>query len=155
MVFKVLTALALIPLASAACLEYAELMAFFESTNGKEWDRNDNWGSGDCCGSAAPWFGLKCDAVSGRISQIILPNNGLKGTLPETLDSLGMLNQLYLNQNQIEGSIPENIGNCTSLDRIYMENNMLEGTLPASLGNLTNLEHLYLASNNLKVEHHL
>jgi hypothetical protein len=66
------------------------LATLFFSTSGSEWKENTGWLSDDdeCDG----WYSIAC-TDDGAITSLLLPSNGLNGTLPEELallsDSLG------------------------------------------------------------------
>lgn len=52
------------------------LIALYESTDGKAWKKNDNWGS---TAPLSEWFGLEVDDKE-RVVKIDLTDNNLRGT---------------------------------------------------------------------------
>jgi len=62
------------------------LLDIYVQLDGEKWDRSDNWLSeANFCN----WYGVECwnlgDTKDGRVRKILLPNNNLVGTVPETL----------------------------------------------------------------------
>ena len=87
------------------------LIAFYQSTNGDNWTKKDNW-----CSSKpmSEWYGIETQyyAASGksRVKSIALPNNNLTGSANLTdLKSLYDLN--ILSGNKIESLTIDNCGN--------------------------------------------
>ena len=100
-----------------------------------------------------------------------LAENGLNGTLPKEIGSLGSLEILVLTNNpylygaiptSLAGlnnlkdlkasgcflaSIPDDIGLLTSMSQLDVGNNVLSGTLPMSIGQMTLLDSLNLSNN--------
>ncbi|XP_021769122.1 probable leucine-rich repeat receptor-like protein kinase At5g49770 [Chenopodium quinoa] len=79
-----------------------------------------------------------------------LGRNKLSGEIPSELFSSGMsLIHVILNENQLNGSIPETLGLVQNLTVIRLDRNSLSGSVPQNLSMLTNVSELYLANNNL------
>ena len=172
--FRILIAafflLAINPIAKAqvSTQDRQALIDLYNSTDGSNWINSTNWLNDD----VSTWFGV---TVSGnRVTQIILANNNLSGTIPPSLGDLTNLQTLnlgynnlfdtipfslcnlinlqyfFLNvNNNISGVIPPNIGNLTNLIRIDFSSNQLSGTIPASFSNCLSLQNLYLEYNML------
>ena len=121
------------------------LISFFESTGGEQWSVKSNWLSVHPLES---WYGVTVNA-EGRVTEIDLPNNNLRGDLTPELGYLEELVALRVNQNQLTGHIPPELGMLTSLRRLVLSSNLLSGGIPIELGRLTGLEELLLASNRL------
>ena len=143
------------------------LVSLYNSTNGNNWVKNDNW----LTGPVKTWYGLVFEKDS--LKAINLSGNNLKGTLPVDLYNLRTLKYIYISFNELSGPISNNIGNLSnlvvlwaaynnfsgslptsigdidSLRTLYLNNNMFEGSIPASFGNLTKLENMNLSFNNL------
>ena len=119
------------------------LVALYDSTNGDSWNTNTNWKTG----AVATWHGV---IVSGdRVTQIILPGNGLTGQLPAAIGDLDQLAVLILNNNAIGDTLPSQLGNVNSLSMLSLFANNFSGKIPPSLGSLSNLTKLYLYDNAL------
>lgn len=75
------------------------LMALYGSAGGSAWTDNQNWADGrwDPC----TWFGVGCTTFQDgpRVTSIILPNNNLAGSLPDTLGLLRLLDRLDVSGN--------------------------------------------------------
>ncbi|XP_048495564.1 leucine-rich repeat receptor protein kinase HPCA1 isoform X2 [Beta vulgaris subsp. vulgaris] len=79
-----------------------------------------------------------------------LGQNRFSGELPAELFSSRMtLIHIILNENQLNGSIPDTLGDIRTLTVIRLDRNSLSGSVPQNLSMLTSLNQLYLANNNL------
>jgi Leucine-rich repeat (LRR) protein len=119
------------------------LVALYDSTNGDNWNTNSNWKTGP----VATWHGVTVS--TGRVTQVILPGNGLTGKLPAAIGDLDQLGVLILNNNAIGDTLPIQLGNAGSLSMLSLFDNNFSGKIPSSLGNLSNLTKLYLYDNAL------
>lgn len=126
----------------AAPEERAALVALFETTNGANWKRKDNWLTES---PISTWYGVSTDA-SGRVTELILSRNGLRGPFPD-LSALTSLTKLYLASNQLTGRIPA-MDALTSLEWLSLSQNQLTGPIP-NLSFLTQLAMLNLSHNRL------
>ncbi|OIW13580.1 hypothetical protein TanjilG_25679 [Lupinus angustifolius] len=86
-----------------------------------------------------------------NLSDMIIWANNLTGEIPEGIcgHGRGNLENLILNNNFISGSIPQSIGNCTNMIWLSLTNNHITGEIPASVGNLNQLAILQLGQNLL------
>ena len=89
------------------------LIAFYKSTNGDNWIRNDNWCSDK---PTSEWYGVKTwdwhhgESIKNRVYSLELPNNNLTGSAHfADLRSLYRLN--ILDGNKIESLTIDNCGN--------------------------------------------
>ncbi|KAD2804580.1 hypothetical protein E3N88_37957 [Mikania micrantha] len=110
----------------------------------------------------------KCSQHSMEI--LILDNNRLNGSIPESFERLVNLRVLDMSYNELTHPIPEAIGKLTSLQALHLiynkltgpfpkfhgqlailelAYNQLSGCIPESLGELTSLEVLAVSSNLL------
>lgn len=144
------------------------LVSLYNSTNGAAWTDNTNW----LTGFVNTWVGIDVDATGTRVVQVILPANGLSGTLPSLIDSLTaltdfdvshnaltgtipdmskmiQLNNLDLSFNSLSGSLPSSLGAIPNLSFVDFSSNTFTGTIPASFGNLQNLGSFAAANNSL------
>ncbi len=128
----------------------AALQAFYNATNGPDWDNNTGWDFSQPVDSS--WHGVTVE--NGRVVRINLvgngySGNGLTGTLPAELGNLSKLYDLDLRGNDISGTIPAELGNLSSLVFLDLQGNKFSGSIPAELGNLSKLKTLILPLNNL------
>lgn len=125
--------------------DYAALVAFYNATDGANWNTRTNWLS-----SAAldTWYGVTTDG-DGRVMEIVLEGNDLNGILPAELGDLDKLKRLTLTDNRLSGEIPVELYNLTELTTLELGLNELSGTIPAEIGNLTNLLFLTLHDNEI------
>jgi hypothetical protein len=91
---------------------------------------------------------VKC--ANGDITAVILPSNGLDGTIPSSVGSMTGLNYMVLSHNNLKGTIPSSLASLTQLSSLELSWTYLEGTIPSSLASLTRLDCLDLSLNNLK-----
>ena len=148
--------------------DQAALMALYNSLGGASWTTKTNWG--DTGVAIGTWHGVTADG-SGRVTDLDLPGNNLRGTLPAALGSLTSLTTLDLSENQLRGQIPDvraltnlttlNLGGnqvtgaipdlsaLTSLTTLNLGDNQLSGTIPDWLDSLNQLNLLYLDDNQL------
>mmetsp|Transcript_7026 Transcript_7026/g.12892 ORF Transcript_7026/g.12892 Transcript_7026/m.12892 type:complete len:157 (+) Transcript_7026:1407-1877(+) len=77
---------------------------------------------------------------SQRLTNILLGDNLLTGTIPGSIGSFTRLVELRLSQNMLSGTVCSEIGRLASLKTILsLSNNRLSGTIPTELGRLTNI----------------
>lgn len=78
----------------------------------------------------------------------------LYGMIPDKIGDLKKLETLSIyrefndDENGLDGSLPESIGNLESLKQLDLSGNMLSGELPSNIRNLTNLEEISLYGND-------
>ena len=78
--------------------------------------------------------------LNGRVTQLEIYNNQLRGSIPPSLGRLTNLTQLEIYKNQLSGPIPSSLGSLTNLQFLNLgENNGLSGSIPSSLGSLRDL----------------
>ena len=121
------------------------LEAFYDATGGSEWTNSDGWLTER---PLSEWHGVGVDA-QGRVTELRLGSNGLKGSIPPELGNLANLEQLRLSDNELTGSIPPELGNLASLVGLSLYNNELKGSIPPELGKLASLTGLGLYGNEL------
>ena len=118
--------------ASSARTERDVLVAFYYSTGGPEWKNNTNWLSAKPIGE---WHGVITN-VFGEVERLILPNNGLIGTITVQLAQLTSLEILNLGGNKLTGGIPAELGDFDYLLELDLSQNNLTGEIPAELGQI-------------------
>jgi hypothetical protein len=123
--------------------EYSALVDLYNATAGASWISNSGW----LDPQATSWFGVSVS--SGHVSELLVYENQLNGSIPSSIGNLPQLNTISLSDNQLGGSIPDSVGNLTNLVDIDFGNNALSGTIPSSLANLTRLGLLFLEANQL------
>ena len=116
-------------------VEYAALVALYNSNGGINWTRKDNWLQGSTSADFGNWYGVS--VRNGDIISLILSDNNLTGALPSEIGDLTGLLQLYIGRNLIT-SLPQSIGNLTSLANLFVDDNQLS-SLPSGIGDMLNL----------------
>ena len=124
------------------------LIAFYNATGGANWTEHTNWLTNAPVGQ---WYGVTTDG-NGRVTELNLTFNQLKGEMPPELANLTNLKVLALGGNELTGPIPTWLGGLTNLEELRLWENELTGTIPAELGSLVNLKELQLADNQLTGE---
>jgi hypothetical protein len=141
----------MIPASTQAAIPQSErdaLIAFYNGTNGAQWDGGHTWLGP--VGSECGWSGVTCDAAQNNVLELRLYQRGLlRGTIPAALADLTKLQRLHLYSNSLSGNIPAAPGNLTELTSLALSNNQLSGSIPSELGNIKNLLQLILESNRL------
>ena len=125
------------------------LEKFFESTDGPNWKNNKDW---NIERDLAKWFGVTVSQPGGRVTKLLLPNNGLSGSIPGELGRLSELNRLNLNYNQLRWGIPIELGSLSNLVSLKLRGNKLRDQIPPELGSLRQLVSLDLDGNALEGE---
>ncbi|KAF5744096.1 receptor-like protein kinase 5-like [Tripterygium wilfordii] len=82
-----------------------------------------------------------------NLQELILSDNLLVGSIPESLSLLQNLRVLDLAGNNFSGGIPASFGQFRRLESLSVAGNLLNGTTPSSLGNISTLVELLLAYN--------
>jgi len=125
------------------CSNLPALTELYHSTNGDSWRRNDNWLQDS---KYCNWYGIEC--FDGVVTDIILSNNNLIGTIPSEIGQLNQITSLVLNGNDLTGTIPTQIGQLKKLYRLFLTDNNMNGPIPEQMGNLIELQILLLSKNN-------
>ena len=129
----------------APAADKAALVALYNATDGPNWEKSGNWLSDE---PLSEWHGITVD-FTGRVTELELDANNLRGMLPAELGNLSKLTNLNLRSNQLSGEIPPELGKLSKLRTLRLYGNELNGEIPRELANLTNLEMLMLWSNDL------
>ncbi len=95
------------------------------------------------------WAGVTIGGVPERVTEIVLEEKGLTGTVPPELGLLLKLERLRLGHNRLTGEIPPDLGNLVSLKELELSSNELTGPVPIELASLPSLEKLILYLNHL------
>ena len=106
--------------------EYNALVALYNSTDGQNWLRHDNWLT-----SSGGWYGVAVG--NGHVIGLYLPGNLLAGAIPPEIGSLTSLHDLRVNGNQLTGTIPSTLANLVLLGpgSIALQYNALSASDPA------------------------
>ncbi|CAN0031419.1 unnamed protein product [Pylaiella littoralis] len=121
------------------------LTAIFIATNGTNWMREENW---NMSADLSLWQGVKVND-QGRVVELHLSHNNLRGPIPEALKALSNLEVFLLSSNHLNGPIPEALGALSKLKMLSLNNAQLNGSIPKELGDLSELTHLGLGENQL------
>lgn len=117
------------------------LVALYNSTNGENWVKSENW----LTGNVDTWYGIVCE--DNRVKAINLSGNNLVGSLPDAFYNLSALRYVYISFNQVSGVIKDKIRHLEMLEVFWASNNQIGGMLPEALGSVDSLKTLYLNDN--------
>jgi len=91
------------------------LAAFYEATGGTGWTNRRNWLTG---APVRRWYGVLA-AEAGRVSGLVLDDNGLSGSLPPEVSRLEGLTRLVVSDNAgLSGELPVAVASLDSLERL-------------------------------------
>ena len=121
------------------------LAAVYRATDGPGWEESENWLSELPINT---WSGVRTDE-DGHVTELILPDNDLRGPLPPEIGDLTRLERLLLHGNALSGPIPPEIGRLSRARTVLLSGNRLEGRIPPDIGGLVSADTLYLSRNNL------
>ena len=124
------------------------LKVLYDATNGDLWQQNTNWLSDR---PVALWAGIHLNE-QGRVQHLVLPGNGLIGTIPPQIQHLEDLESLHLGENDLEGPIPVEVTRLSRLKSLDLNYNAIGGKLPPEIGDLSELVALSLFGNELTGE---
>lgn len=124
----------------------AALVELYHATDGPNWKDGTNWLTDT---PLQDWKGVAVDRF-GRVNQLFLGENGLRGELPASLGDLEFLRELFLHGNALHGKIPPELGGLRNLKQMLLSGNNLNGSIPPDLGKLYNLGFLFLDENEFE-----
>ncbi|KAJ6957931.1 hypothetical protein NC653_039790 [Populus alba x Populus x berolinensis] len=92
------------------------------------------------------WPGVVC--TDNSITQLILDNKNISGTIPPFLSDLKSLTFLNFSNNNIIGKFPVAVHNLSKLEILDLSQNYIVGTIPDDIDCLARLSYLNLYANN-------
>ncbi|KAH7430886.1 hypothetical protein KP509_08G018900 [Ceratopteris richardii] len=97
----------------------------------------------------ASWFGIFCDAEKTTVIKLILPAQGISGSIPHEIGGFLNLQVLDLSYNRnLTGSLPLPLYHLTNLTELYLQECGFYGILSQDLTKLVNLNTLSLNGNS-------
>ena len=121
------------------------LEILYDRARGDGWTDAANWLTDE---PLSEWAGVESDD-SGRVVNLSLRGNNLRGPIHSSIGLLDRLVTLDLSRNWISGSIPAEIGDLSQLREFTLSVNGLVGDLPSELGTLDSLRTLKVAATSL------
>ena len=132
--------------ANTVATDKAALVALYNATAGANWRTRTNWTSAE---PLSAWSGITTNS-DGRVTRLVLNNNGLDGTLPTALGDLTALEYLDLQDNALSGALPAELADLTNLTSLLLtQSRALTGPLPAGLRELSDLETVNIEKTEL------
>lgn len=130
--------------------EREALIALYNNTDGDNWRKKTHWkkddGSFSDWGTEHNWHGILLSG--GRVIQLDLSNNNLRGTLPNELSQLKNLSVVSLNGNDLIDPFPWFLKECAQLKSLNLGSNEFSGVLSPEIGQMNRLEFLALDDNH-------
>ena len=124
----------------------AALVALYNATDGANWTTNTNWTMDEPLSS---WSGVTANG-DGRVTALVLHDNGLDGTLPAALGDLSELEQLDLQDNALSDALPSELADLTNLTTLLLnDSRALTGPLPDGLRELSDLHTVNMENTEL------
>ncbi|WP_281309717.1 VWA domain-containing protein [Flavobacterium flavigenum] len=128
------------------------LIAFYNSTNGPNWNlRLPNngiaWQVNNPDSDVAGWYGVRVE--NGHVIGIELWRANLSGSLPDEIGQLTELKSLIIQQSPLSGALPQGLFLLNNLEVLILYSNNIEGSIPPAIANLHSLQVLDLGSNEL------
>ena len=114
---------------SEASPDRAALEALYRAADGPNWTNKANWLSD---APLRAWHGVDTNE-EGRVTELDLYDNQLRGEIPSELGDLANLRALWLHGNQLSGQIPYELGILSNLESLYLSGNRLSGCIPGGL----------------------
>jgi len=126
--------------------ECQALVAFYNSTGGPNWSRQDGWLNTT---SPCSWYGTYCElgTTPRHVVTFLMFSNGVVGAIPPEIGNLTHLKSLSLSTNRLS-NLPAEIGRLSSLNDLTLTGNRLS-SLPPEIGNLSSLGYLDVGHNQL------
>ncbi len=119
-----------VPVAASNPGLVADCEALLEALDSLVGDGSLNWTADT---PVSQWDGVSLSGTPQRVTRLVLPQQGLTGTIPAALGRLSMLTEMDLRNNQLTGEIPTELGEHTSLQELYLSGNQLTGCIPEAL----------------------
>ncbi|HEV7783980.1 MAG TPA: Two component regulator three Y domain protein, partial [Thermoanaerobaculia bacterium] len=124
--------------AAVPAAQRTALIALYNATGGPGWTTHAGWLGK--AGTECSWAGVTCDSAATTVTQLVLSNNGLTGSLPAAVGSFPGLQSLEAESNSLTGALPHQLGTLGNLRTLRLGLNQISGALPSELGNLALLE---------------
>ncbi|KAI3454104.1 hypothetical protein Pfo_010767 [Paulownia fortunei] len=113
----------------------------------QEWGNPPKLQSWNATSSPCDWPEIQCSG-EGTITEILLKNYNLSGSIPDSISTLENLTVLDLAFNFFPGNFPTAILNCSKLQVLDLSQNLFVGNIPANIDRLKSLQYLDLGANN-------
>ena len=130
-------------LSAARASDREALVAFYNATDGANWERSDNWLTD---AAVDEWYGVVADSL-GRVRWLTLSANGLQGPIVPELGNLSALEFLGLGGNDLIGDVPAEIASATELTGLWINDNALTGIIPSTFLALSQLRVVDFSGN--------
>ena len=111
------------------------LEILYDRARGDGWSDATNWLTDE---PLSEWAGVETDD-SGRVVELSLRNNNVRGPLHSSIGLLDRLVTLDLGRNWVSGAIPAELGDLSLLENLTLGVNGFVGDLPSALGKLDSL----------------
>ena len=123
------------------------LTEFYSAASGDSWTDNSGW-DGDS--PVSSWYGVTVSAEDTLVRRLVLPSNGLRGSIASAIGNLRKLETLDVANNSLTGGIPVAMTSMHALDTLRVSGNAdMDGPLPFLMTEMTELQALQYANTDM------
>ncbi len=123
------------------------LEEFHAAVGGDSWSNNSGWDSDTRVSS---WNGVTVNRRDTLVRRLVLPANGLSGSIAPAIANLRKLETLDLGDNSLVGGIPVSVASMDALETLRVSGNVdMDGPLPFLMTEMTGLRALRYASTGM------
>ncbi|MDE0032010.1 MAG: hypothetical protein OXU75_02555 [Deltaproteobacteria bacterium] len=123
------------------------LSELYAAAGGDSWNSNGGW---EADSLVSNWHGVTVNSTDTLVRRLVLPNNGLRGSLASAIGNLTKLETLDIANNSLSGGIPVAVTSMDALDTIRIAGNTdMDGPLPFQMSDMTGLKALYYAGTGM------
>ncbi len=123
------------------------LTEFYDAAGGDSWTNNSGW---DTNLPVRYWHGVTVSTADTLARRLVLPSNGLRGSIAPAIGNLRKLETLDLANNGLSGGIPDAVVSMDALDTLRFSGNTdMEGPLPFLMTEMTGLRALQYANTGM------
>lgn len=121
------------------------LMDIYNSMDGPNWKKQDNWGTDAALGT---WAGVEFDPNKGGVYSLRFDDFGLKGEFPESIGKLTSLQDFYVqNEPGVTGTLPDSFRKLVNLSSFDLYETSMT-SLPDVFGDMKELGYVFIYANH-------
>lgn len=120
------------------------LVSLYNATKGDKWKIRWNLNR-----PMSTWEQVQLESIDGemRVTEVMLVDFGLEGTLPDAIKYMDKLRYFSVENNKLTGNFPEFLCEMKQLELIVLGGNNFKGEVPSAIYDLENLVFLVLQQN--------
>ncbi|GMH28291.1 hypothetical protein Nepgr_030134 [Nepenthes gracilis] len=105
------------------------------------WNEEDN--------SPCSWNFIRCDPVTGKVSELSLDGLSLSNKIGRGLEKLQSLKVLSLSHNDLSGNVGSELAQLSNLETLNLSHNSFSGRFPDAIANMSSIRILDLSENSI------